>query len=131
MAISFPSSPYVGQTYVQTNGFTYTWNGTGWAGTNAGGAGLLGTWHNVTGSRQSGVTYTNTTGYPIAVSASGSPANSGPAIRAYVDGILVSYFNWQFNGAGARSGAFIIVPPGSSYVLYFDASGILNWSELY
>lgn len=134
-AISFPSNPTVNQVYAQTNGFLYSWNGTAWIGVSTGGAGLYGTWHNVTSSRASGEIYTNTYGYPIAVSASGTPANSGPAIRAYVDGILVSYFNWQFNGAGARSGAFIIVPPGSSYQLFFDGpygpTGILNWAELY
>ena len=96
------------------------------------GLGLNGeTWHDVTSSRSSGSTYTNSRSYPIAVSAGGSAANSGPAIRAYVGGVLVSYFNWQFNGAGARSGAFIIVPPGSTYELYFDGSGIAFWSELY
>ena len=30
MALSFPSNPYVGQTYVAPNGYTYTWDGTKW-----------------------------------------------------------------------------------------------------
>lgn len=95
------------------------------------GLGFGGTvWNDVTGSRSSGTTYTNSYSYPIAVSATGTGA-SGPSIFAYVDGILVSDFNWQFNGAGAHSGAFIIVPPGSTYELVFNGSGIQNWVELY
>ena len=89
------------------------------------------TWNDVTSSRSSGVTYTNPYSYPIAVSAGGSLANSGPSIQAIVNGITVSWFNWQFNGAGARSGAFIIVPPGQTYQLNFYGSGIQFWSELY
>ena len=96
------------------------------------GLGLGGeTWHNVTGSRSSGTTYTNSYSYPIAVSATGSAANSGPSLQIVVDGIQVSAFNWQFNGAGAHSGGFTIVPPGSTYQLNFNGSGIDNWVELY
>jgi len=96
------------------------------------GLGLGGeTWHNVTGSRSSGTQYTNSYSYPIAVSATGSAANSGPSLQILVDGIQVSAFNWQFNGAGAHSGGFTIVPPGSTYQLNFNGSGIDNWVELY
>lgn len=133
-AIAFPSSPSIGNTYAQPNGYVYTWNGTAWLGTSGGaggGVGLSGTWHDVTSSRSSGVTYTNNRSYSIAVSATGSFATGSPALRAYVDGVLVSVFNWQFNGAGARSGGFIIVGPGSTYQLFFDGSGISNWAELY
>jgi len=118
-----------------TSGNILKSNGTTWtsaAATTVSGLGLNGeVWNDVTASRSSGTTYTNSRSYPIAVSAGGSAANSGPAIRAYVGSVLVSYFNWQFNGAGARSGAFIIVPPGSTYQLNFDGSGISFWSELY
>jgi hypothetical protein len=130
MAISFPSSPYVGQTYVQTNGFTYTWNGTGWSGTNTGGSGLNGTWHDVTSSRASGTTYVNNRSYYIAVSATTTYA-SPPRIDAYVDGMLIASYNWQWNGPGARGGTFILVPPGSTYRLDFQYSSVANWVELY
>lgn len=89
------------------------------------------TWHDVTGSRASGVQYTNSRAYPIAVSAGGSAANSGPALAIYVNGMVVSNFNWQFNGAGAHSGGFTIVPAGATYQLNFNGSGIQFWAELY
>ena len=132
-ALAFPSSPTIGDTYTQPNGYTYTWNGTAWLGTAGGsgsGVGLSGTWHNVTASRSSGVTYTNNNPFSIAVSATTTLAGP-PSILAYVDGILVSQFNWQWNGAGARGGAFIIVPPGSTYRLDFQYSTVYNWVELY
>ena len=132
-AIAFPSSPTIGDNYAQPNGYVYTWNGTAWLGTAGGsgsGVGLSGTWHNVTASRSSGVTYTNNNSFSIAVSATTTLA-SAPSILAYVDGILISQFNWQWNGAGARGGAFIIVPPGSTYRLDFQSSNVYNWVELY
>jgi len=96
------------------------------------GLGITGeVWNDVTGSRSSGTPYTNTNAYPIMVSATGSLANSGPNLRIYVNSTLVSSFNWQFNGAGAKSGGCAIVPPGATYTLYFDGSGIQNWVELY
>ena len=88
-------------------------------------------WHDVTGARSSGTVYTNNNGYPIAVSAGGSAANSGPSLEIIVNGVQVSNFNWQFNGAGAHSGGFTIVPPGATYQLIFNGSGIAFWSELY
>jgi len=87
------------------------------------------TWHNVTSSRSFNTTYTNSYSYPIAVSATSSP-NTGTSISAYVDGVLVSFFNWQFNGYGDHGGAFIIVPPGSIYQLNSPTS-VVNWAELY
>jgi hypothetical protein len=96
------------------------------------GLGITGeVWNDVTSSRSSGTPYTNTYSYPIMVSATGSAANSGPNLRIYVNSTLVSSFNWQFNGAGAKSGGCAIVPPGATYTLYFDGSGIQNWVELY
>jgi hypothetical protein len=96
------------------------------------GLGITGeVWNDVTGSRSSGTTFTNSFSYPIAVSASGSAANGGPSISIVVNGVQVSFFNWQFNGAGARSGGFTIVPAGATYSLTFNGSGIAFWSELY
>ena len=88
-------------------------------------------WNNVTSSRASGTTYTNSLSYPIAVSASGTAANGSPSITIVVNGVTVSYFNWQFNGAGAISGGFTIVPAGATYSLTFNGSSIGNWAELY
>jgi hypothetical protein len=87
------------------------------------GLGITGeVWNDVTASRASGATYTNNYSYPIMVSATGSNANSGPNLRILVNGLLISSFNWQFNGAGAKSGGCAIVPPGATYQLNFDQS---------
>lgn len=91
---------------------------------------LSGTWHNVTASRASGTTYTNSRSYFIAVSASTTLAGP-PRIDAYVDGILIATYSWQYNGAGARGGTYIEVPPGSTYRLDFQYSSVYNWVELY
>lgn len=92
------------------------------------GLGFGGTsWHGV--SRSFGTTYTNSYSYPIAVSATATCAVTSE-IHAYVDGILVSWFQWQFNGCGSFGGAFIIVPPGSTYQLN-SSQGVYNWVELY
>lgn len=86
-------------------------------------------WRDVTGSRGAGVQYTNNTGYPIAVSATGG-AGGYSVLHGYVNGVLVSEYNWQFNGAGAHGGCFLIVPPGATYQINAD-SGIQRWTELY
>ena len=116
-----------------TTGNVLTSNGTTWA-SSAPALGLGGTgtvWTIVTGSRASATTYTNSRSYPIAVSARGTAANSGPDIAVTVNGVLIQQFNWQFNGAGAHAGAFVIVPPGATYSLTFNACGIDIWAELY
>jgi hypothetical protein len=116
-----------------TSGNSLVSNGTTWvSGTpTIKGLGFGGeTWHNVTGSRSSGTQYTNSNGYPIAVSAKGTGASS-PSIDVYVNGVYVQGFNWQFNGAGAHSGCFTIVPTGATYQLNFNGSGIDTWAELY
>jgi len=86
-------------------------------------------WNNVSGSRGFNTQYTNSYSYPIAVSAT-STCSSGSQIYAYVNGQLVSFFQWQFNGCGSYGGAFIIVPPGATYQLN-SGQGVYNWVELY
>lgn len=114
-----------------TSGNVLKSNGTTWtsaAPTVVKGLGLGGeTWHSV--SRSFGSTYTNSYSYPIAVSATATCAVTSE-IHAYVDGTLVSWFQWQFNGCGSYGGAFIIVPPGSTYQLV-SGQGVQNWVELY
>lgn len=92
------------------------------------GLGFNGTsWHSV--SRSFGSTYTNSYSYPIAVSATATCAVTSE-IHAYVNGTLVAWYQWQFNGCGSYGGTFIIVPPGATYRL--DSSqGVYNWMELY
>jgi hypothetical protein len=80
------------------------------------------TWQDVTASRASRVTYTNTTGKTIALSIFAYNGNS-----VSVDGVGITTFN--IGNAGATASHFAIVPNNSTYE--FSAySGIRGWYEL-
>jgi len=85
------------------------------------------TWHIV--SRSFNTTYTNSYAYPIAVSATATCAVTS-TIQAYINGQLIQWFQWQYNGCGSFGGAFVIVPPGATYQLN-SGQGVYNWAELY
>lgn len=116
-----------------TSGNVLTSNGTAWTSatpTAVKGLGIGGeVWNNVTSSRGFNTQYTNSRSYPIAVSAS-TTCSTGARITAYVDGVQVAYYGWQFNGCGAYGGTFIIVPAGKTYQLN-ASEGVQNWMELY
>jgi len=114
-------------------GNVLTSNGTNWisqAPVVISGLGFNGTqWNNVTGSRSFNTTYTNSKSYPIAVSATATCSVTS-TIQAYVNGMLIAWYQWQFNGCGSYGGTFIIVPPGATYQLN-SGQGVYNWVELY
>lgn len=92
------------------------------------------TWQNVTGSRSSGTSYTNSTGKPILVNAFSSRTDSGFQLTAVCDGVTVGY---QGGGGGgdARRAGFVsfIVPNGSSYTVTYSGGAdgsTLQWAEL-
>jgi hypothetical protein len=92
------------------------------------------TWQNVTGSRSSGTSYTNSTGKPILVNAFSSRTDSGFQLTAVCDGVTVGY---QGGGGGgdARRAGFVsfIVPAGSSYTVTYSGGAdgsTLQWAEL-
>ena len=113
-----------------TSGNVLTSNGTTW--TSAAPAGTLGvgqTWQNVTASRTSGTTYTNSTGKPIMVSAYNDNYTSDlPTISLTVDGLKIAFSD---SGSGT-SGICVsgIVPDGSTYVITKTGVGTLNVFEL-
>ena len=72
-------------------------------------------WQNVTASRASGVTYTNTTGKPILVVV--NTYNGTPI----VDGVTLRYL-----GLATEGGWSFIVPSGSTY----SVTGVQSWAEL-
>jgi len=79
-----------------------------------GGLGHNQTWQNVTSSRSSGVTYTNTTGKPIMVSIRSDDVASTAWFRIVVDGIIV--IGLQQAGTTYQLGVGgIVVPNGSTY----------------
>ena len=85
------------------------------------------TWHIVSRSFNTG--YVNSYSYPIAVSATATCSVTS-TIQAYINGQLIQWFQWQFNGCGSYGGAFVIVPPGATYQLN-SGQGVYNWAELY
>jgi hypothetical protein len=116
-----------------TSGNILTSNGTTW--TSAAPAGTLGvgqTWQNVTGSRASGTTYTNSTGKPIMVNAGSTAtgiATSG--ISATVGGIkVVEFLTRGDSGWPIRHTASFIVPNGTSYVVTLLSGSLNFWAEL-
>lgn len=88
------------------------------------------TWQNVTGSRTLGVTYYNTTGKPIQVSASTYSSTAGAIASLTVDGVIACQTTQS--SVGYNSVQIGIIPPGSSYSVNQAGSGpaIYNWSEL-
>lgn len=85
------------------------------------------TWQNMTGSREGGTTYTNTTGRTIAVAVMMNDSASAPfngTVTFVVGGIGVARIT-------SASPIFAIVPPGSTYRLNIVGSAnIFRWFEL-
>jgi hypothetical protein len=52
-------------------------------------------------------------------------------LLGYINGQLICYWKWQFNGAGAIGGVVMVVPPGATYSCNCDPVGVQNWVELY
>jgi hypothetical protein len=114
-----------------SNGTTWTSNTLASSGVKLG-LGITGeTWHDVTGSRSQGVTYTNSNAYPIQVSGNFG-CNGGGQGYIYIDGVLISLWAAQFNGCGGYSVNMpCIVPAGSTYQLANMGGGARGWYELY
>lgn len=115
-----------------TSGFALRSNGTTWTSQKLG-LGLSGeVWNSVTGSRSFNTTYTNSFSYPIIVSASTNFMGGSQQLLGYVNGALVAFWKWQFNGAGAVGGCIFTVPPGATYTCNTDGGiAVQNWTELY
>ena len=119
-----------------TSGNILASNGTTWTSTALSslikGLGFGGeTWHDVTGTRSSGVAYPNNHGYPIQVSA-WETGQYDSNCQFLINGSVVAFWGAQFNGAGAVSGITgPIVPPGATYQINTQGGGITGWWELY
>jgi hypothetical protein len=92
------------------------------------------TWQNVTSSRASGTSYTNSTGKPILVNAFSSRTDSGFQLTAVCDGVTVGYQGGGGGGDARRTGfVSFIVPNGSSYTVTYSGGAdgsTLQWAEL-
>lgn len=82
------------------------------------------TWQNVTASRVSGITYTNTTGKPIYIQITDS-ASSGNNGTIHINGALVAAIT---EGADSNQTFGVIVPNGNTYVV--SLVSINYWLEL-
>lgn len=88
-------------------------------------------WTDVKAQRQSGVTYTNTTGRAIALSVSTIGAHASSHVDIYVDNVLCSRNNIGGNANAEftrHSIGYAIIPTGSSYRV--AASSLASWTEL-
>ena len=85
------------------------------------------TWQNLTASRASGTTYTNSTGKSIAVAVNTTFA-ANARIYASVDGVFVDGIGVAT--AGGDVSASFIVPNGDTYVVTITNAGLGLWSEL-
>jgi hypothetical protein len=98
------------------------------------GMGFNQTWQNVTSSRSSGVTYTNTTNKPIYVSIYGRYYSaSDPRIGIlYIDNVQVGKTGYSGSGNVLIAGATVsgVVPAGSTYMYTEISMQDFEWSEL-
>lgn len=91
------------------------------------------TWQDMSASRASGTTYTNSTGKPIMVNVFNNALDAGFTISATVGGVLVGYAGGGAGGDARRAGTVsFIVPDGTSYAVTYSAYGLssIKWSEL-
>ena len=101
------------------------------SGTNTGdGALAIGvgqTWQDVTGSRSTNTTYTNSTGKPIMVSVTVDGTNAG--VGFYVDGVKVGTTDVGSVGSLGMN-LIVLVPSGSTYRATLNGGSLKKWVEL-
>lgn len=87
------------------------------------------TWQDVSASRASGTTYTNSTGKPILVNIIMGTTTNTTNSSLTVGGVVVSRFS-QDDNYTQRSTLSAIVPNGATYALTSGGAPIVNWVEL-
>ena len=85
-------------------------------------------WQDVTASRATGTTYTNSTGRPIQIAVA-LTMTIGTSAGFVISGVILQG-SWS-GGGGGCSNLFAVVPAGATYSANsVSVSVILNWSEL-
>jgi hypothetical protein len=95
------------------------------------GLGLSQTWQDVTASRASGVTYTNSTGKPIQVNIAVVCTSGSAILYLTVGGVVISGGQVEsLPNLTAQVGA--IIPPGATYILSVNFGTVTPtyWAEL-
>lgn len=88
------------------------------------------TYQDVSASRASGVTYTNSTGRAILVSFWNTSTSAGTlSVAAYVAGVLVLNNITTPGAAGATNPVYFLVPAGATYSITFNST-VTKWFEL-
>lgn len=117
-----------------SNGNVLTSNGTTWQSTTPTvirGLGISGeVWNDVTSSRSSGSSYTNSRGYPIMVMVNKGGSGASNSLVATVGGVTLPQFNSDTTNGGTNAVYTFIVPTGATYSVTASA-GIGKWCELY
>lgn len=111
-----------------SSGNVLTSNGTTWTSAASPAFGVGQSWQNVTGSRSTGVTYTNTTGKPIFVIVQVGAQTNG--IYVYINGTFLIRHWYDVNGGAGQVGystAEFIVGNGDTY--YADNGPLRQWWE--
>jgi hypothetical protein len=83
------------------------------------------TWQDVTASRSSGTTYTNSTGKPISVHVSSSSSAGSTDVDVFVGGVKII----DYSVSGGRGTASFTVPNAETYRVVLNTSLTL-WAEL-
>jgi len=100
----------------------------------SGGIGSGQTWKDLSSSRSSAVTYTNTSGKPIMVSVHSSAVSNGCRIIMEVGGVTVNNVAGGAGGDGRwQVGGSFIVPDNTTYMVTFTGGALsptLVWTEL-
>ncbi len=117
-----------------SSGNVLTSNGTTWQSTAPAGIEGLGfggeVWNDVTSSRSSGSSYTNSRGYPIMVMVNKGGSGASNSLVATVGGVTLPQFNSDTTNGGTNAVYTFIVPTGATYSVTASA-GIGKWCELY
>ena len=88
------------------------------------------TWQDVKASRSKGVTYTNSTGSPIAVAVSSQGGSTQGRITLTIDSVDIMMDGIDSSFSNNMGNVFGIVPNGSTYSATSDYSTFSLWTEL-
>ena len=87
------------------------------------------TWQDVTGSRTSGTTYTNSTGKPIVFNVTGAAGALSSGVTLVVAGVTVCSWSSSDPVNGSTIGASAVVPSGATYSAT-TVGALSRWTEL-
>lgn len=87
------------------------------------------TYQDVTSSRSTGITYTNTSDEPIGVFISAT-STTGPILTMYVNGVAILISQNYLSGYTITASGSFIVPPGSTYKADIAGGASYTWFEL-